>query len=100
MFGRTYPIPAHDSLSEAPFFPHFPHHDSQSLVVLASVLSLHPDLEHLDFLEFSELVMRAWNADEPGLARIAFAAPAIAPAAAICCRDKSGKGEMTRLDSP
>lgn len=38
------------------------------------------------------------NDNEPGLANIAFAAPAIAPAAAISFRESSGYGEMTRFE--
>lgn len=36
----------------------------------------------------------------PGLARIAFAAPAIAPAKAISLRESWGKGEMMRFETP
>lgn len=36
--------------------------------------------------------------NKPGLARIAFAAPAIAPAMAISFRDSCGNGETTRLE--
>ena len=39
-------------------------------------------------------------ADAPGLARIAFAAPAMAPAAAISLRDSCGKGDIIRFDTP
>ena len=38
--------------------------------------------------------------DAPGLARIAFAAPAMAPAAAISLRDSCGKGDIIRFDTP
>jgi hypothetical protein len=36
--------------------------------------------------------------NKPGLARIAFAAPAIPPAIAISLRDSCGKGETMRLE--
>ena len=39
-------------------------------------------------------------ADAPGLARIAFAAPAMAPAAAISLRESCGKGDIIRFDTP
>jgi len=38
--------------------------------------------------------------DLPGLASIALAAPAIAPAAAICFKERLGKGEMIRFEVP
>lgn len=41
-----------------------------------------------------------WRSDLPGLARMAFAAPAIAPAIAISFRERSGNGDIMRFETP
>ena len=61
---------------------------------------MHTHLEHLHCTaRISAKEFRAASSDGPGLARTAFIAPAIAPAAAISFND-SWKGDMMRFDTP
>ncbi len=84
-----------------PYFTHI------SLTVARSVLSsLEPYWPCIRTLNIStestyQFVRQCFRriAVVPGLASTAFAAPAIEPAKAICCNERSGKGETTRLDA-
>jgi hypothetical protein len=46
------PVASHDAIAQAELLPHVRNNSSKLLVICASVLALHPDLEHFD-LEMS-----------------------------------------------
>ena len=99
--ARSYPITSHDTFPKSPVAPHFSYDCTKSLISWSSVLALHPHFKHLHCNGSPRnytFLTRRLNA--PGLARMALAAPAIAPAAAISFRERFGKGDIIRLEVP